>query len=462
MRRDVIRPLLPFVLACGLAVASCAAGAGMEPINGPLVLGDRAVVGASEGARDLGLSDEALALAFSGGGARAAAFSYGALLELKSRRRADGRRWIDQIAYITGVSGGALTAAWFGLHGPEGLEGFRPAMLDKDWQAAVHSDMRWPANWARLRRGGLNGRDGIAGWLEREVYGQARMADLSGPPIVLNAVELSTNIPFAFAAPWFDALCSDLENVRLADAVAASAAYPLAVRPVVLETFNRDCPSPPPDWVGRMAEARDQAMIVRDTARAFQAFRNPERLRYIHLLDGGVVDNFGLSSVSVIQAASAQAYGPMLSAGDAVRLRRLRVIVINAERASRRPWGLTSEGPDGRQIVEAVADHSTDAAKRNAYDAFRGYLEQWERETIAWRCGLSVDQARRLGAQSGWDCADLHYSVEMVAFDDLPPERARLLLDIPTRLSLPASQIDLAIQAGRDVMARVIADGGEA
>ena len=66
------------------------------------------------------------------------------------------------------------------------------------------------------------------------------------------------------------------------------------------------------------------------------------------------------------------------------------------------------------------------------------------------------DRARALGAQPGWDCAALSYSAEMVAFADLPPERARVLLHIPTRLSLPSSQVDLAIQAGRDAMASAL------
>ncbi len=424
----------------------------MTPVNGPLRPGSEVV----DPQRDLGLSGEAVALAFSGGGARAAAFSYGALLELRDRRRPDGRRWIDEVAFVTGVSGGSLTAAWFGLHGPGGLDGFRSALLDKDWQATVHDQLGWPLNWPRLQRGGLNGRARIADWLDREVYRGARMADLSGPPVILNAVELSTSVPFAFAPPWFEAICSDLDGVRVADAVAASAAYPFAVRPVVLETFNRSCARSLPAWAQSAAAARDGDVLARDTARAFEAFRDPRRLRYVHLLDGGVVDNYGLSSLLVLQTASERPYGPMLTASDAVRLSRLRVIVVNGERLSNRPWGLTPAGPNGLQVMEAVADHSTDAAKRNAYDAFRGHLERWERQTVAWRCGLTPAQARALGAPDGWRCADLRYSAEMVAFTDLPPERAEVLLHIPTRLSLPRAQIDLSIQAGRDAMARVL------
>jgi NTE family protein len=136
--------LLSLIVASALVLAGCASGADMAPINGLLRSGRSAPNEQGGELQDLGLSEEAVAPAFSGGGARAAAFSYGALLELKDRRRSDGRRWIDQVAFVTGVSGGSLTAAWFGLHGPEGLEGFRAAMLDKDWQGAVHDDLLWP------------------------------------------------------------------------------------------------------------------------------------------------------------------------------------------------------------------------------------------------------------------------------------------------------------------------------
>lgn len=441
------------VLAMAAMLSGCAS-TDLSPVNAPR---QAAVAIRSAGTRvELGLDDEIVALAFSGGGARSAAFSYGVLLELRDRRRSDEVRWIDRLAFVTGVSGGAFTAAWFGLHGPDDLDGFRGALLDKDWQGEVHDSVAWPGNWSRLAHGGINGRGRIADWLDREVYNGARIGDFSGPPVILNAVELYTGTPFVFADPWFDALCSDLGQVRVADAVAASAAYPFAVRPVVLGAYGQTCDRPLPAWVDEAARDRAAPVVVRETARAFQTFRDPARLRYLHLLDGGVIDNFGLSGISVMERAAGLPYGPLLAPGDAVRIRRLRVIVVNGERASRRPWGLATAGPDALRVMEAVADHSTDAAKRNAYDAFLGHLARWERQTIAWRCSLAPEEARALGASDHWNCADLSYSAGIVAFTDLPAERARVLLDIPTRLSLPPDQIDLAVAAGRAVAAQTL------
>jgi len=61
--------------------------------------------------------EHAIALSFSGGGMRAAAFSYGVLETLRSVRTADGDL-LDDVSFITSVSGGSLTAAYFGAFGP--------------------------------------------------------------------------------------------------------------------------------------------------------------------------------------------------------------------------------------------------------------------------------------------------------------------------------------------------------
>lgn len=41
----------------------------------------------------------------------------------------------------------ALTAC---AAGPDGLDGFGTAMLDKDWQGEIHSNPALPQNWARM------------------------------------------------------------------------------------------------------------------------------------------------------------------------------------------------------------------------------------------------------------------------------------------------------------------------
>ncbi len=65
--------------------------------------------------RSLGESDLFLLVTFSGGGTRAASFSYGVLEALRDTKVSFGGRefrLLDEIDVISGVSGGSFTAAW--------------------------------------------------------------------------------------------------------------------------------------------------------------------------------------------------------------------------------------------------------------------------------------------------------------------------------------------------------------
>src|SRR5881394_352766 len=97
-------------------------------------------------------------------------------------------------------------------------------------------------------------------------------------------------------------------------------AFPLAFRPVLLAPYSTHC-EPLPAWT---ANAGDHAApaLVRRTAQAFAAYRDPARQPYLHLVDGGVLDNLGLTSLSLMRETAGNAYGP-LTARDAVRVRRL-------------------------------------------------------------------------------------------------------------------------------------------
>ncbi len=79
-------------------------------------------------------------LSFSGGGTRAAAFSYGVLEELRrtgvpvAGRR---RRLIDEVDLITGVSGGSFTAPAYALHGERLFSEYEERFLKRDVQGAL-------------------------------------------------------------------------------------------------------------------------------------------------------------------------------------------------------------------------------------------------------------------------------------------------------------------------------------
>jgi acetylornithine deacetylase/succinyl-diaminopimelate desuccinylase-like protein len=116
------------VLAIAFAamVAGCASVYNL-PGNAPL---GQALADNNFGREVPNYEDEVLlALSFSGGGMRAAAFSFGVLTELDRSRAGSnqGKTLLDRVDFISGVSGGSVTAAYFGLKKRAALDDFKDA-----------------------------------------------------------------------------------------------------------------------------------------------------------------------------------------------------------------------------------------------------------------------------------------------------------------------------------------------
>ena len=112
-----------------IVAAALLAASGCTVVNEPLNQLQKSFPGASEATYwpDSEGGETFVALAFSGGGMRASAFAYGVLTALDDTIGPDGRPISENVALISAASGGAVTAAWFGLKGPDGLDEFREA-----------------------------------------------------------------------------------------------------------------------------------------------------------------------------------------------------------------------------------------------------------------------------------------------------------------------------------------------
>jgi hypothetical protein len=229
-------------------------------------------------------------------------------------------------------------------------------------------------------------------------------------------------------------------------------AVPLAFRPIVVESYAEGCAESLSSWVDRAAEDRAAPFLLRETARAFQLYRDPSRMKFVHLADGGIVDNFGLSSFVTLRQAAETPYGPF-SPQDAVKIRRLTFLVINAEMSVSGDWALTAKGPTGPALAEAALGVAVNAPKRAAADAFSATFAEWERELIDYRCGLSEEEAQRLGAGAVWDCSAVEFRIEVIAFSDLPEAQYKKLGAAPTQVSLPPELVDDLIAGGREAIA---------
>jgi NTE family protein len=421
-----------------------------QPQNQPLQGENPSLVDAAT----MGEGELYIGLAFSGGGFRATAFAYGMLQELRAAGVETGspNGLLDQVRLVSGVSGGSIMAAQFGLNGPAGLDGFRDRFLVTDGEAYMVTSGMNPLTIAKGVAGGVNGRDTFGRFLDETLFQGATFGDLRARSAVktwINATDMANNVPFLFSPETFDALCSDLSKVRLSEAVAASAAVPLVFTPIVLQAHQGECDYREPDWLTAARYNPEATSAMRAYARALESYTDPDEVKFVKLLDGAITDNYGTTGLAVERARAQVPYAP-LTAEEAVKLKRMLFLVANAGVDQDYAWTQKVAGPGGVNLAMSIATSAMAAASRSGYDSMRGELRLWELELIEWRCALPLAEVRRLrGSADGWDCKDVKLFVGEASFANLSTDLRDQLDRVPTRLKLATEEVDMVIEAGR-------------
>ncbi|RTL50298.1 MAG: patatin-like phospholipase family protein [Bradyrhizobiaceae bacterium] len=445
------RPFLGIVFVCVLLLG-CATiqNAPVNVAGTPANLSDTLSLNFEESA----VADSTvIGLSFSGGGTRAAAYSFGVLSELERIPvRGAGGPMIDHLEFISSVSGGSVTAAYFGLKKRAGLADFREKFLLRN----AEEDLQTNLNLATLSRafaGGVNDSTGFPRWLDANLFDGATFAQFrtEKPRVWINASDIYNRTPFVFGAVTFDAICSDLAKYPLSEAVAASAAVPVAFAPVVIQSFPTKCDRPLPSWVERVRNNKNAPPLLAGFANAINNYHDGA-VPFIKLLDGGLVDNFGLSGFTIARLSSETPYGP-LNPKQAVKLRRALFLVVDASARGPSPeWIQTVEGPRGADLVRASTDTVLGASVAGSFTAFNSTVNDWQAALVRWRCGLSSAERIKYGAGPGWNCRDIKFFVGRLGFDQLDPARSATLETVPTRFRLSPEQVDNVIEAGRDTL----------
>lgn len=178
-----------------------------------------------------------LAVAFSGGGTRAAALAYGVMQELRDTRvRINGveQSLLDVVSLISSVSGGSFTSAYYGLYGNRLFVDFEERFLRRNIEGALLRGFLDPLQWFSSH----NRTEMAVGYYQQTLFGNATFADLmrkDAPLILINSSDLGSGARFSFVQEYFDLLCSDLTSFPVARAVTASSAVPVVFDPVVVE-----------------------------------------------------------------------------------------------------------------------------------------------------------------------------------------------------------------------------------
>jgi len=420
-------------------------------------------------------------LAFSGGGTRAAAFSYG-VLEFLRRTEATAPngakvRLLDAVDVITGVSGGSFTALAYGLYGDKLFTDYEQRFLKRDVQGELLARALNPVYWGDLLSTGW-GRSELAAQLYDEIlFNGATFGDLDrgdGPFIIASATDIASGGRMPFTQTIFNLLCSNLDSVHLSRAAAASSAVPVVLSPITINNYGGTCNYDYPPWVKVFNQSADPP---RPAARAIRELKDTEPYAdsihrpYIHLVDGGVSDNVGMRSVlDALELLDALHDTGLPTPLDHVK--RIIVFVVNSLSSPPTSWDESESPPGTVDILLKATGVPIDHYSYEAVELLKDTAARWQNERrIRSLAGCSTSKDSPVCTAIRVPDAEI-YAID-VSFAALPDAAERLYLNQqPTSFVLPPDAVDrLRAAAGtiilaspefqrllKDVGARVLAD----
>jgi NTE family protein len=372
--------LVPMLL---LLLGGCAT----RPINPPITSTDLKT-GYRLEARQSQIKDKEnlVILAFSGGGTRAAAFSYGVLEFLRKTEvvgpKGNKLRLLDAVDVITGVSGGSFTALAYGLYGDKLFDDYEQRFLKRNVQGEIIARTFSPANWGNLASPTW-GRSELAAQLYDEIlFHGATFGDLNrgtGPMILASATDISTGFRFVFNQSVFDVICSDLNAVPLSRAAAASSAVPVVLSSITMNNYGGTCNTKVPPWVTLFLDSdnppRPAARAIR-SLKAIEGYTDSVRRPYIHLVDGGVSDNVGmrgvLDALEIIEALQEAGVPTKLNSA-----KRIIVIIVNSLSSPPTNWDESEAPPGTVDILLKAAGTPIDAFSYEAIELLKDTAARW-------------------------------------------------------------------------------------
>jgi len=300
-------------------------------------------------------------LAFSGGGTRAAALSYGVPEELARTQivwEGQHRRLLDEVDYISAVSGGSFTAAYYALYGDQIFDDFENKFLTQNIQGQLIWRMCSPVNWARMASPYFNRSDMAAEFYDRHLFGGKTYGDLlqrnRRPFLSLNATDMSLGASFQFTQEQFDYLCSEISPFPVARAVAASAAFPILLSPITVNNYAGSCGCVEPAWMTAAPTNRQERSRRALKARELKSYQNSAQRPYLHLLDGGLTDNLGLRGPIEAVAVKGGIRNSIQDDLDPNLVSKVVIIVVNAAFRGDRGWDHYQKPPNIVQVTLAL------------------------------------------------------------------------------------------------------------
>ena len=377
-------------------------------------------------------------VALSGGGTRAAAMSWTALEALKKipyvYQDPNGNRvasnLADEIDYISGISGGSFAAAAWCLYKQE-MDIFRKDFIERNIQGELAKGIIIPP-WQGLRLlSSEYDRINMAAELyDKTVFKGKTFGDLPPRPVAwIHATHLALGARFTFTPDYFNLLDSELSKYPVGYACAASSAFPILLSPLTVINYGKPANlSRNIDY--KMAKRNARRNIEKDFYARMIEFYNNKSNKYMHLADGGLVDNQGLQAI-IDQFDTNGIINKKINDRDNP-LRRLIIININAGVL---PDDKSCKSPSAPKIASVVK--YTMVTSMDLLSAKR-WMELKERCTQVYKTAIDIrDTTRSLSI------LEKPYTIEINFRNIKDPALKAQCYKLPTSFYLNKDQIKL-------------------
>lgn len=302
-------------------------------------------------------------VALSGGGTRAAAMAWETLQELRRipldvvrGDRTFESNLADEIDYISGISGGSFAAVAWALYKDE-PDTFRRLFLERNIERKLVYELARPV-WRpfTLASPRYNRINVAAEFYDREIFNGVTFAELpSRPALRIHATDLALGSRFTFSEDDFEKIGSDLSTYPVAYACAASSAFPVLLSPLTLKNYGETMGLEDlyeTDRVYRRLTRNSRQDVLADLKRLAREHYNDKSNGFVHLADGGIVDNQGLGAL--LDEFDTTGVISRRIANSALPLRRLILINVNAGVTPGNSLSKTYRSPG----VSAVVGHT--------------------------------------------------------------------------------------------------------
>jgi NTE family protein len=427
------------LLGCGLIGILLTGCASLEryPDNPPLERFDSQK--SLTGLHQQGDGNTLLIVTFSGGGTRAAALAYGVLEAMKSTEitRGDAHRtMLDEIDMISSVSGGSVTAAYFGLFGERIFTDFRSAFLERNVTAELTGILLTPTTLSRISSDTFGSGDVLDEYFSQSLFGTTpvrKLVDGEGPFVQINATDLFKGGQFGFTPEQFALICSDIDKFQVSRAVAASSAVPMVFAPLTLTNHAGSCDYTPPAWMLQESGSNSRRDRIAST---MNSYLDRGAHPYIHLVDGGLADNLGLRAVMDYIVIEGGLWKTLQRFG-LEDVENIVLLSVNATALLPSKWEQSDKTPPSGVILDAAT--TTPLANYNfeTLEYLRNNLTGWRSEIKRHRC------------EGKLNCSAPELYLIELRIDDIPePHLRKRLISVPTDFSLPLDIVNDLINAG--------------